>query len=399
MNDVYYSAFWISLIIFSLGYLSYVSSNIPEKLGIVLMAIGIAGLSCSMLFLVKLQIFSQYFRFILLLYVISQFVLIFQAFRELSFARLLLFVSDPYFLFPYFVPLVVLIPANIFFIKRTFDYFTFLGVLLFIFFLPFANYILNANSHLSEQILWTFGTGCGFLLLTWDYHSSKRKVIAISAVMLSLFIATVLARRNIMLTFSNYILFSIFLLLFNSRKSIPNKVLILLVVLFSSSGIYYTFDKYQDNLFARITGRIEDNTREEVFSAFFNDVSSRELIYGKGFYGTYYAPGIERNIDDRAIIECGYLQTILKGGIINLSLFLLIAIPAAYLGIVKSKNTLSMASGVIVVLWLIDMFPWGMPALNIRYILVWICISICYSKEIRNLSELEMKNSFKLFAK
>lgn len=399
ISGVSYSIFWISLIILSLGYLSYASRNVPDKLCIVVMALGIIGIGYSLLHLIKLQIRNKYFSFIFSLYMVSQSIMIFQAFSKLNFARLILFISDPYFFFPYLVPLVILIPANIFFIKRTFDYFTLLGILLFVVFLTFMNYILNTNSHFSEHVVWTFGSGCGFLLLTWDYHNNKRKIIAISVVMISLFISTVMARRNIMLTFSNYILFSIFLMLFNSRRSIPNKILILFVVLFSFSAIYYTFNKYQDNLFARIAGRIEDNTREEIFSAFFTSMSSHDLIYGKGFYGTYYAPGIEQGIDDRSIIECGYLQTILKGGIINLTLFLLIAIPAGYLGIAKSKNTIAMASGAIIVLWLIDMFPWGMPALNIRYFLVWICISICYSKEIRNLSESDIKNSLKLFIK
>ncbi|MBL7935123.1 MAG: hypothetical protein JNM51_04860 [Bacteroidia bacterium] len=128
-------------------------------------------------------------------------------------------------------------------------------------------------------------------------------------------------------------------------------------------------------------------------------MSTQDIIYGKGFYGTYYAPTIEEDVDYRTIIESGYLQTILKGGILNLGLFLLIALPAAYLGIMKSNNAIAQAAGFIIVLWLIDMFPWGMPALNIRYILVWICIGMCYSKEICNLSETEIKSSLKLFAK
>eukprot|EP00825_Cyclidium_porcatum_P051101 TRINITY_DN9290_c0_g1_i1.p1 TRINITY_DN9290_c0_g1~~TRINITY_DN9290_c0_g1_i1.p1 ORF type:complete len:146 (+),score=25.13 TRINITY_DN9290_c0_g1_i1:201-638(+) len=120
-------------------------------------------------------------------------------------------------------------------------------------------------------------------------------------------------------------------------------------------------------------------------------MSTQDLIYGKGFDGTYYAPTIEEN-DYRSIIECGYLQTILKGGIVNLALFLLIAVPAAFLGIVKSNNTIAMAAGTIIILWLIDMFPWGMPALSIRYILVWICIGICYSKEEKKKKKKKKKN-------
>ena len=274
-----------------------------------------------------------------------------------------------------------------------FDIFTYLGIFLFIFFPLFASEILYTNMNLSELTTWTLGTGCGFIVLTWSYHRKKRKIIALSAVLFSLFIATVMARRNIMLTFSNYIVFSLLIILFSSKLSIKLKTSILFLVLFSTFAGYYIFNAYQDVFFNKITDRIEDNTREGLYDTFMDDMSSSDLIFGKGFNATYYAPGIEEDIDDRDVIECGYLQTILNGGIINLTLFLLITMPAAYLGFFKSNNILSKAAGAIIFLWLIDMFPWGMASLNIRYVLLWICIGICYSKEIRYLSEKALQNS------
>jgi hypothetical protein len=156
---------------------------------------------------------------------------------------------------------------------------------------------------------------------------------------------------------------------------------------------------YQDQLFIRIAGHLNENTREIVYDAFFNDMSTKDLIIGRGFLGEYYCPGVDPLKDTRFLIESGYLQTILKGGIISLVLFLMIAFPAIYLGILKSKNILSKASGTIVLLWLIDMFPWGMPAINIRYILVWTCIGICYSKAVRSLTDAEIKASLSLATK
>ena len=345
-----YKIFWVSLIIYSLGYLAYSSRNITEKLCLSVIAIGILGIAYSLLLLINLKISNKYFRSIFIIYTISQLIILSQAFNDFSFTRFLLFIYNPYIFFPYLLPIVVLIPANIFFFKRTFDYLTYLGLLLFIVFLLFMNYMLNTSTNFSEHVLWTFGTGGGFILLTWNYHSNKRRILAISVVLLSFFISTVLARRNIMLTFSNYILFSIILLLFNSKQSIINKILIILIVLSSFIGAYFIFNKYQDVLFARITDRLEQNTRDQIFTGFFSSMSTQDLIYGKGFDGTYYAPTIEEN-DYRSIIECGYLQTILKGGIVNLALFLLIAVPAAFLGIVKSNNTIAMAAGTIIILW------------------------------------------------
>jgi len=310
-----------------------------------------------------------------------------------NYLQLMRFIKDPDLFFAYLVPLILLIPANIFFIRKMIDFFTYLGISLFLFFPLFASEILYTNMNLSELTLWTLGTGCGFIVLTWSYHTKKRKILAFSVVLFSLFIATVMARRNIMLTFGNYIVFSILIILFSSKLSIKLKISIIFLVLVSSFAGYYIFNTYQDIFFNKITDRIEDNTREGLYDIFMDDMSTNDLIFGKGFSGTYYAPGIEEDIDNRDVVECGYLQTILNGGIINLSLFLLITIPAVYLGFFKSNNILSRSAGAIVLLWLIDMFPWGMASLNIRYVLLWICIGICYSKEIRYLSEKALQNS------
>ena len=235
--------------------------------------------------------------------------------------------------------------------------------------------------------------------MTWGYHKKGIKILAILTVLLSLVISTIMARRNIMLTFGNFIGFSLLLTFLNSSYSVKSKLYILTIVIFTTTLAYHLFFNYQEKLFGKISDHLTENTRGVVYEAFVKDMSKKDWVIGKGFLGKYYCPGAEMDKDYRFIIESGYLQTILKGGIISLVLFLLIALPAAFLGIVKSKNILSKASGTIVILWLIDMFPWGMPAINIRYILVWVCIGICYSKVIRNLSEAEIRNSFLLLTK
>ena len=280
-----------------------------------------------------------------------------------------------------------------------FNFFAALSILLFIVFLLFTNEMLHTNLNFSEQTIWTLGTGGGFLLMTWGYHKKGIKILAILTVLLSLVISTIMARRNIMLTFGNFIGFSLLLTFLNSSYSVKSKLYILTIVIFTTTLAYHLFFNYQEKLFGKISDHLTENTRGVVYEAFVKDMSKKDWVIGKGFLGKYYCPGAEMDKDYRFIIESGYLQTILKGGIISLVLFLLIALPAAFLGIVKSKNILSKASGTIVILWLIDMFPWGMPAINIRYILVWVCIGICYSKVIRNLSEAEIRNSFLLLTK
>ena len=163
-------------------------------------------------------------------------------------------------------------------------------------------------------------------------------------------------------------------------------------------GISY-YNAKKDTSFKLISSRATENTRDQVFAYFFTDMSNDWLI-GKGMNGTYYCPirsdESQEVTDYRDVIECGYLQIVLKGGVINLILYLIIFIPAIYLGFFKSRNGLCKALALIIFLWLIDMFPFGLPVLALRYLLVWIAVGVCYSKKIRDISEIQMRNLFLL---
>lgn len=388
-----YSLFWISIIFYSLGFLSYVSNHFISQLSLLIMIVGLLGIGYSYIKLIKVKIPGNYLSVVFPLFMLWQLYIIMRGIQNFNFEMLLNVLFSPYYFLHYLIPLIILIPANVFFAKRIFNLFVLLSILLFLVFLVFRNDLLYTNLNFSEQTIWTLGTGAGFLLLTWSYQNTKIRVLAFLTVLLSLFVATVMARRNIMLTFSNFLIFSVFLILFNSKQSIRSKVYFLTAIIVVAIISFNVFFNYQDKLFSRISGHITENTREIIYAAFFKDMTMNDWIVGKGFLGEYYCPGAEEGKDTRFIIESGYLQTILKGGIINLFLFLSIALPAVYLGIIKSNNIISRASGTIVLLWLIDMFPWGMPAMNIRYILVWTCIGICYSKEFRNLTDHEVRKS------
>jgi hypothetical protein len=120
-------------------------------------------------------------------------------------------------------------------------------------------------------------------------------------------------------------------------------------------------------------------------------MKTTDWIIGKGMLGEYYCPGIDSGDGTftayRGVIETGYLQMILKGGILSLLLYLLIIIPAIIKGVFYSKNILSKAAGIWVFLSLIDLYPATVTAFSMQYLLVWISIGICYSKEIRNMPE------------
>ena len=161
-------------------------------------------------------------------------------------------------------------------------------------------------------------------------------------------------------------------------------------------GIIYgreILNKNQNGLFSYLIERGDEDTRSDVEVSFVKDMNTKDWMIGRGINGQYFCPDIEE--DDvtgyRSVIETGYLQIILKGGIISLGLYSLIAVPAAIKGIFYSKNILSIASGIWIFLSLINLYPILVNVFSLQYLLVWISIGICYSKNIRNIPDSTIK--------
>jgi hypothetical protein len=251
--------------------------------------------------------------------------------------------------------------------------------------------------------IWVFATGPGFLLLTASYHTRKEIIISSIVVFLGFVLATVLARRNIMLTYAGFMFASFWIYLFyNKVISVEKKVIALLLSVAFLAGGFYVFTSNQQTVFSKITSRAGLNTRDVVFLGFALEMNKDKtnLIFGKGINGTYYAAGVDsgfsnqrfdyRDEDYRMHIENGYLQLILNGGIIYLVLFLAILVPAIILGLLRSRNLLVKGCAILVFLWLVDMIAFGVPAFSFRYLLVWICVGLCFSAKVREKSDGEM---------
>lgn len=313
------------------------------------------------------------------------------------------YMREPYYFLHFFIPLIILLPPNFFadyFARWSFR----LVVLFFILFIPFSFWIFNYQTF-SEQFVWVLGVGGGFIIMNYVYFPNKIRITSFIVVMLSLFISTYMARRNIMLTFSGYLFASVGgYFAFTPISGIIKKMVLSLLLIILSIGGYLFFLSVQNSLFSGISDRALVNSREEILISYFEDMSETDWIIGKGMDGTYYAPTVDEETpfgtdeDYRFLIEGGYLQVILKGGIVNLILILLIAIPAIRKGLFQSNNLFAKSSAMLVFLWLIDMFPWGMPAFDLRYLLFWFSIGVCYNSELRLFSDDEIKEyCFPLF--
>lgn len=394
--------FWVGFILYTLGnalastaHLSIVICQAVQIPGFLLMIAAIVSL-------IRFKFDSPFLRLIYVLYCTWLITMIFQGLSFLAdYNYLKNFLFNPYIGMLYLAPIVLLFPRNFVFYKKVFDVIAILGIFYIICDILFIKDLLNSDreSLTSQGIVETFSDlsfSSGFILLTYSYHTKKRQLLAMATIGLALLIAIIRARRGLIFMYANMIMISYILYILRSKM----KLLIIYLTLFTAllGAVYVTsiYKPHESRLFGFLLERGNENTRERVELMFYDDMKTKDWIIGRGIKGEYFCPDVEEHqlTNYRPDIETGYEQTILKGGLISLGLFLLIAVPAMLKGLFQSKNILSKVAGIWIFMSLINSYPGTTNAFTLQYLIVWISIGICYSKKIRNLPEKALKNYF-----
>ena len=399
-NAIYY--FWIGFVIYSLSYTIATSGSVSFIICQSLQIFGLLLIVPSVIILIQWKFDNNYLKVIGIIYFCWSFIVIIRGFLfDYQFIKEILF-DATFGIFLYFAPLILLFPRNLFYYKKAFGVIVILGITYIIFNLLFLKDLLYpyGDNTRSQAILEYFSQNLslpsGLLLMTYMYHSKKRRLLALFVIVLTFLLAIIRARRGLMFMSINILIFSYFIYYYAHKVKIIIFLFSLLLILFMYFWGAKIYNENRNGLFAYITERLDEDTRTEVEEYFYQDMNTQDWIIGKGINGQYFCPGIDNNnvTGYRQVIETGFLQIILKGGIISLGLLLFIAIPAIIKGLFYSKNMLSKAAGIWIFLFLIDSYPATLTTFTMNYLLVWISIGICYSNEIRSMSESRIKEIF-----
>lgn len=396
--------FWLGYIIFILAYVltttivyfNYIMLQTVQIVGLMLFISGLFGL-------IKFKFDNKFFGFLFTLYFSWQIITICRGFQfNSNFIKLL--VLDPGFgIFTYLAPAIVLFPRTLAFYKKLFNVIIVLCIFYLIYNVIFFKDITNSDrtslrsQGMMENFAGFLAFHAGFLLLTYIYHTPKRRLFAISIMVLTILLAIYRARRGLIFMCVTTMLCYFMIYLITTK----NKLLIIYAsVLLSVVTIFYISNIYkqgQGGLFGYLMARGDEDTRSGVEEYMIADMSDTDWIIGKGVSGEYYCPNIDVNdvTGYRSVIETGYLEIMLKGGAVSLVMYLLIAFPAIFLGLFKSKNILSKASGMWILLEIIYIYPIVVTGFDMRNLIYWIGIGICYSKKIRNIPDEVIVKYFK----
>ncbi|RXK81846.1 hypothetical protein [Filimonas effusa] len=246
-----------------------------------------------------------------------------------------------------------------------------------------------------------------FLLLCYAYQKRRIKIWTLFIFLVCFITVLFLARRNQIFTLGLFAFMALMLHIFYfyRRYIIRNALIIFLVVVVLVGG----YQKYASDLFSTfslLVERIDANTRQVVEDCLYEDMKPLDYVIGKGMAAKYYCPSIDYNEgesdkrteeekDYRMDIETGYLNIILKGGIISLMLFALFCLSAIVKGLFFSKNGFVKACALLVLVNMLGISIESNQAFSLRYLLVWICIGCCFSKRINSYSDAEIEFEIK----
>jgi hypothetical protein len=309
---------------------------------------------------------------------------------------------DPYGgVFLYLAPLILLFPLKLQNIQHSFRVILLFGLVSLGCFIIYYKRLFDIGTedakNLIEYLAKTLSIPCGFILLTYIYHEKKHVIFSFVIVMLVLFFAIIQARRGLVFTGVSILFFFFIMLVYNNKKNINTFILVICSIpfLIFSLGSYMGIE---NKLFDYLKDRKGEDTRSELELYYYADMTRIDWAVGRGMSGLIAAPFSDALDNERDLtpgyrtgIETDYLNIILKGGMIGLGLIMMISLPAIILGFFHSKNTLSKAAALWITLWVLDLYPTTVTTFTLNYLLDWMSIGICYSKEIRLISEKELK--------
>ncbi|SEJ68875.1 hypothetical protein SAMN05192553_108118 [Cyclobacterium xiamenense] len=396
-----YKVFWASVLLYSIsGGLGNTFIESLYKIEQFFQMIALLGIFYSTYHIVQFRSPNKVISILLVIYFIWVIFITFYGFEyTYQSTKSVIFGG----VFKYLFPLLLFFPRNLFFYKKLFSVIFVLAIAYIVYNLLFfeevtTHYETNVNEKfIFEGFTRNFGIPLGFLLFTYIYHSKTKNLTVLLGVLFMVGVAAYRARRSIMVVGVVYLLIFLVILYLYSNRKVLMAMLFGVLLLVASAFAGQIYQKLRFTFFEKIEERSTENTREYVELAFYRDFELQDWIIGRGINGTYWCPNIDVNDTTgyRRMIETDYLNMILKGGSILLVLILVISIPAAFKAFFYSKNLLSKAAGIWIILWILSLYPMNVFIFSVNYMIFWIAVGIGYSRDIRYLSDETIKEAFK----
>lgn len=227
------------------------------------------------------------------------------------------------------------------------------------------------------------------IFLMKDIVPNKDWKYACVNIIIAFLIGIIAGRRSSSFVYS-LVFFASYFVVFKKRAN--SKICVILLIAGAA------FVMYQSGLLDFFLAKVDNDSRSGVEFSFYADMDILSWIIGRGALGTYFdsSPLFDYIDGQRTEIETGYLNMILKGGIVYLVLYVLVLFKAFYKGYFKTNNDFTKAFACMCLISCIELIPYGIQMMNLKYIALWMGVGLCLNKNIREMTNAEIKKQFEI---
>lgn len=135
------------------------------------------------------------------------------------------------------------------------------------------------------------------------------------------------------------------------------------------------------------------DTRTFLYYEVFQDLKANDaLLLGKGLNAGYDSPSFRTY--RREVVEVGFLQILMKTGVLGFILYATIIVTAIFKSIGKSNSLFLKSLGLLLTGYLIMLFLENQIAYNVFNIIIWIVVGMCHSPVLRSLNDKEIHSLY-----
>lgn len=232
----------------------------------------------------------------------------------------------------------------------------------------------------------------------FNFFPLKWRILIIVSVLMAILAAAMSGRRYVSLILIGYIIIALYIYLIKRKSRWIRFIVLFSFVLFFITlllSTQHSVGNFFDNNLVVLSNRINDDTRSDVETDFYKDMKDpSDFFWGRGMAGTYVSPLLS-DIDHlhRRVVETGYLNIILHGGLLMLVPYVYILLYAFFIGFFYSKNLFVKNCALFIIYHLLLLYPGGHTKLTLEFFILFLFIRICLTRRWRNMDNLVIKQT------
>jgi hypothetical protein len=240
-----------------------------------------------------------------------------------------------------------------------------------------------------------------YLIVTFPMQTPRDRILTF-VIAVTVIFTSITNRAGVLRISISYMIIIIFYLVLelNVNKKIINAIVILALVIpfyllyLGASGK----DVFKMVLGENIEGgyrqeNLRSDTRTFLYVDVFRDIKiNNAYLFGKGINAGYASDDFETY--NRLSVEVGFLQILLKTGIVGFIMYITLIVTAIFKAINTSRNLFIKYLGMLLSGYVLMFFIENMILFNLLNIITWVIVGMCHSRELRELNDEEIKELF-----